>query len=117
MLSGRNRDLRLLTRTTNPTIAAAVSCKGTLIWHVGQQLREITKKLAHETTTHTLSLGKVSPAVFAVFLPRDFQRSALDKKTQTEAVAVIPLSLSPSSVLQTLEFNDFCILLISYQLS
>lgn len=82
-----------------------------------QQLREITKKVAHESTMHTLSLGKVSPAVFAVVLPRDFHCSELDKKTQTEAVTVIPLSLSPSPVLQTRKFNDFCILPISYQLS
>lgn len=64
---------------------------------------------------HTLSLGKVP--VLAGVLPRDFQRFALDKKTQKEAITVVSLSPSPSHVLQTLEFNNFCILLTSYQLT
>lgn len=108
--------MRLLTGTTNPLSAAAVSCKGAPFWHMGQQLRDITKKLRHETTTDTLSLGKLS-LVIPVVLPRDFQLFALDKKTQKEAITVISLSPSPSLVLPTPEFNNFRILPTSCQLT
>lgn len=83
---------------------------------MGQQLRDIKKKLRHEITMHTCSLGKLLP-VFAVVLPRDSQRFALDKKTQREAITVVSLSPSHSHVLQALEFHNFCILLTSYQLT
>lgn len=92
------------------------SFRDALTWHMGWQLWDVTKKLRHETTTQSLSLGKVSP-VFAAFLPRDFQHFVLDKKIQKNAVTVVSLScFPPPLIFQTVELNDFCILPTSYKL-
>lgn len=93
------------------------SFRDALIWHTGWQLWDVTKKLRHETTTQSLSLGRVSP-VFAVFLPRDFQHFVLDKKIQKKKCCLccfsLLLSLPLYSKLWSLMIFAFCPLATSF---
>lgn len=101
VLPHRNRDLSSLQGLQTSLSAEAISSKGAPFWHLGHQLRDTTKELRHDSTMATFSWGKVSLA-FAVSLPRDFQWFALDKKALEKKSSLS--FLSPSSVLQTLEF-------------
>lgn len=55
-----------------PLLAAAISCKGVPVWHLGHQPRDTTKELRYDSTTVTFRWGQVSLAL-TVVLPRDFQ--------------------------------------------